>query len=262
MAAGLSPCLLPMRLGQPSEGHVFVVGDLKQAEAMAVAWILAGLGDRMLFDYYHDPSFDIHRWCAANFVYLIDEEDVTKQQRQQGGKLANHSGNYKAGPKVMQRRATQEGYEGFTYRWCKEILERRVNGIPGLRIWWQMVEDTIKETREMKTCFGRRLHFFGRLDDDEVRSAIAFEPQSTVGDVANKMFVELDKSELWHPILTTHDEIVLLTEDRYRDDAAQALIDASNIPLQIRPNVEPLVIPIEIGTGKNWRDLEEWHGNE
>jgi len=238
--------------------HLFVAGDLKQAEAMVVAWILAGLGDKTLYDFYRDPSFDIHRWCAANFVYKIKENEVSKFQRNQGGKLANHSGNYMAGPKVMQRRAIQQGFEGFTYRWCKEILERRIGGIPGLRIWWQKVKDQIQATREMRTCFGRRIHFFGRLDDDELRSAVAFEPQSTVGDVTNKMFVELDKSELWHPILTTHDEIVLLTEERYRDDAARALIEASKIPLQIHPNVEPLIIPIEVGFGSNWKDLEEW----
>lgn len=242
-----------------SPGCSFVKGDLKQAEAMVVAWILKSLGDPMLFDFYHDPSFDIHKWCAANFVYLVPEERVTPIQRQQGGKLANHSGNYMAGPGVMERRALQMGYEGFTFSYCKAVLNRRINGIPGLRVWWSDVERKIKETRTLSTCFGRRLHFFGRLEGEELRSAVAFEPQSTVGDVCNKMFVRLSSIKR-NPILTTHDEIVLEVEDKDVNDAARDMEIASKITLNLRPNVEPLVIPIEIAIGKNWKDTEEWHG--
>ena len=250
--------------GVPSTRHlliadpdcVFVAGDLKQAEAMVVAWILAGLGDRKLYDLYQDPSFDIHRWCAANFVYLIPENDVTKEQRQQGGKLANHSGNYMAGPGVMERRAIQMGYEGFTFRFCKEILARRTNAIPGLRVWWADVERKVKATRTLTTCFGRRIHFFGRLQGEEMRSAVAFEPQSVVADVCNKMFLALSNSDKWIPVLTTHDEVVLNVPKRYADDAAQALIDTSQIPLRLRPGIPDLVIPIEIKRGLNWRDLK------
>ncbi len=237
------------------EGNSFVIGDLKQAEAMVVAWILKSLGDPTVYDLYHNPSFDIHKWCAANFVYLIPEDQVTKTQRQQGGKLANHSGNYMAGPGVMERRALKEGYEGFTYAYCKGVLNRRIAGIPGLRIWWSSVEREIKDSRTLKTCFGRRLHFFGRLEGEELRSAVAFEPQSTVGDICNKMLPVLDK---WNPVLTNQDEIVLEVKDADVNAAAQAMEEASKITLNLRPNVEPLIIPIEICVGKNWKDTEEW----
>lgn len=239
-------------------GYSFVIGDLKQVEAMIVAWILKSLGDPTLYDLYQDPSFDIHKWCAANFVYLIPEDQVTKIQRQQGGKLANHSGNYMAGPGVMERRALKEGYEGFTFQYCKAVLKRRTDGIPGLRVWWSDVERKIKESRTLTTCFGRRLHFFGRLDGEELRSAIAFEPQSVgTGDICNKMLLRLDK---WNPVLTVQDEIVLEVNDKYVNEAAKDMKIASIIPLNLRPNVKPLLVPIEIAIGKNWKDTEEWHG--
>lgn len=247
-------------LYRASKRHVFVKGDLKQAEAMVVAWILKGLGDSTLYDLYHTEGFDIHRWCASNFVYLIPENEISKIQRNQGGKLANHSGNYMAGPGVMEKRARQMGWEGFSYRFCKEILERRKNGIPGLSRWWEEVEKKLQATRTLETCFGRRLQFFGRIEGDELRSAVAFEPQSTVGDVCNKMFIELSRSEKWFPVLTTHDEIVLETLEEDGDEAARAMVDASRISLRIRPNVEELIIPIEIGLGVNWKDTKEWKG--
>lgn len=240
-------------------GNVFVVGDLKQAEAMVVAWLLKSLGDPTLYDLYHNPAFDIHRWCAA-FVYSIIEQSVTYDQRQRG-KLANHSGNYMAGPRVMETKARSDGLKGMTYAVCKEILERRNNAIPGLRMWWADVERKIKQTRMLTTCFGRRLQFFGRLEGEELRSAIAFEPQSTVGDVCNEMFIKLSNhSEHW-PVLTTHDEIVLETPKLYAHKAATRMLEASRIPLALRPNLEPLIIPIEIRIGKNWRDHEEWKPN-
>jgi len=239
-------------------GHVFVIGDLKQAEAMVVAWILKSLGDPLLYDKYKDPSFDIHRWCASRFVYRIPEDQVTKEQRQQGGKLANHSGNYMAGPGVMERRARQMGYDGFGYRECKEILERRTSGIPGLKKWWADVEMQVKSTRMLKTCFGRRLHFFGRLEGDELRSAVAFEPQSTVADVGSKILLEMDALRIGWPVLTTYDEVVVEAQEGDAELVAQAMLKATEIPLSIRSNVEPLIIPIEIAIGKNWKDTEEW----
>jgi len=244
-----------------SPGCLFVKGDLKQVEAMIVAWILKSLGDSTLYDLYQNPSFDIHRWCAANFVYLIPEDQVTPTQRNKGGKLANHSGNYMAGPGVMERRSLQMGLEGFTYQYCKAVLKRRLDGIPGLRVWWSDVERKIKETRTLSTCFGRRLHFFGRLEGEELRSAVAFEPQSVgTGDICNKMLIELAKSDKWFPVMTVQDEIILEAKDEYVDDAARAMLNASKIPLNLRPNVEPLLVPIEIEIGKNWKDMKEWHG--
>lgn len=245
------------------KGNTFVVGDLKQAEAMAVAWLLLSLGDNTLYDLYQNPSFDIHKWCAANFVYCIPESQVTKAQRQQGGKLANHSGNYMAGPGVMERRALQEGYEGFTYAFCKDILQRRTNGIPGLRVWWDDVRRKISSTRMLTTCFGRHLHFLGRLDDEELRSAIAFEPQSTVGDVTNKLFIELanrgkNSTHPYWPVLTTHDEIVLETKKEYAEIVVREYQQLARIPLKLRPNIPELIIPIELAIGPNWGELKEW----
>lgn len=245
-------------LYKAAEQNMFVVGDLKQAEAMVVAWILKAIGDPTLYDLYHREGFDIHRWCAA-MVYGVDEEAVTKSQRQ-GGKLANHSGNYMAGPGVMQKKALSDGIKGFNFKTCKEILAKRSRAIPGLKLWWMDVEEKIKATRTLTTCFDRRLHFFGRLDHEELRSAVAFEPQSIVGDVCNQMFRELSCSDVYWPVLTTHDEIVLETPEKTLDVAVEALIGTSKVVLNIRPNVEPLVIPIEIMVGKNWGELEEWKG--
>lgn len=238
-------------------GNIFVGGDLKQAEAMIVGWILAGLGDTTIYDFYQDPSFDIHKWCAS-IIYEILVSEVTKLQRQQGGKLTNHSGNYMAGPSVMQKHALKDGFKGFDYPTCKRLLEKRLAAIPGLRVWWSDVERRLRATRTLHTCLGRRLQFFGRIEGETLRSAIAFEPQSTCGDVANIMFRKTSRQEHFWPVLTTHDEVILECPIKYAEEAMYALIEASKVTLNIRSNIEPLVIPIEMMIGYNWKDMKEW----
>ncbi len=244
-------------LFKAADGNTFVGGDLKQAEAMIVGWILASLGDKTIYNFYQDPSFDIHKWCAS-IIYEIPVAKVSKLQRQQGGKLTNHSGNYQAGPSVMQKHALKDGFKGFDYPTCKRLLEKRLAAIPGLRVWWSDVERRLRATRTLHTCFGRRLQFFGRIEGETLRSAIAFEPQSTCGDVCNTMFRKVSRQEHFWPVLTTHDEVILECKKKYAEEAAYALIEASKLSLNIRSNIEPLVIPIEMMIGPNWGNMKEW----
>jgi uracil-DNA glycosylase family 4 len=249
-------------LYKADDGNIFVGGDLKQAEAMIVGWILARLGDMTIYDLYQDPNFDIHKWCAA-LIYEIELAQVTKTMRQQGGKLTNHSGNYMAGPGVMQKHALKDGYKGFTYDVCKRLLAKRLKALPGLRVWWSDVERRLRATRTLETCFGRRLHFFGavrggRIDNTALRSAVAFEPQSTCSDVCNVIFRKMDNHEHFWPVLTTHDEVILECPIEYAEEAAYAMVEAAKIPLNISSNVKPLTIPIEMMIGYNWGNMKEW----
>ena len=163
-----------------------------------------------------------------------------------------------AGPGVMQKHALKDGFKGFTYPVCKRLLEKRLAAIPGLRVWWSDVERRLRATRTLHTCLGRRLHFFGRLEGETLRSAIAFEPQSTCGDVCNIMFRKISRQEHYWPVLTTHDEVILETPIKYAKEAAYALVEASKVTLNIRSNIEPLVIPIEMMIGYNWGKMKEW----
>jgi uracil-DNA glycosylase family 4 len=240
------------------EGNVFVKGDLSQAETRVVAHILYRIGDSTLYDLYRDPDFDIHTWMAS-FIFEKDESEISKHEREVG-KLANHSGNYCAGPGVLQKKALKDGLEGIDYRMAQRILEVRHGAIPGLRKWWADVERKLRQTRVLTTCLGRRRIFFGRLDDNSViRDAVAFEPQSTVGDVCNTIFRRLhvkfrELNTPATPILQVHDEVVVECASSMEGDVVKEKRKASIVPLFI--NEEPLIIPIDISVGKNWRDCK------
>jgi len=259
--------------------NVFIVGDLRQAEAMVVAHCLKRVGDPTLYNLFQDKNFDVHTW-AASPIFSCIEDDVTKYQREIG-KLSNHSCNYGAGPKVLQKKALKDGIKGVDYQFAKRIIETRHEQLPGLRKWWKDVERKLRTTRIITTCLGRRRIFFGRLDNATFRDGYADEPQSTVGDVCNIIFRRLYRTFLsWNnldffpaatskslrerfqpkPLIQIHDEVVVCCPKikELIEYVIKSFYEAANIPLYIcGEKEEPLVIPIELKIGMNWKDTEE-----
>lgn len=238
-------------------GMSFVVGDLVQAEAMVVARILCRHKCRYLYDRYKDPKFDIHKW-AASTIFRCKESEIVKIQRDVG-KIANHAGNYCSGPKVVMATATKWGVEGVDYQMAKSIVNSRREALPGLQRWWRSVEATLRGCRTLYTCLGRRRIFFGRVDDNAtVRVAVAFEPQSTIGDVCNIIFRRMAKMLDFPnmPLLQVHDEVVVECMDELVSDVVEKMKGAAMVPLFLNDDMEPLMVPIDIRVGKNWRDLQ------
>ncbi len=241
-------------------GKLLLKGDLKQAESMVVAWRLKALGYPQLRDKYQDPLFDIHRWAAA-FALGIPESAVKKRDRDVF-KIVNHSGNYMSGPGVLVKTGLKHGID-FSYAQAKQLLEKKRIQMPELYRWWNTVAETIKRTRTMTNCFGRQRLFFGRVDEkdnDTIRKAVAWEPQSTIGDLTNTILRRFYEPGFLppecFPVLQVHDEIVLELPEDQLDNCVKAFKEASHVPLLIAP-YDPLVIPIELSCGKNWRDMNE-----
>lgn len=236
------------------EGNVFVKGDLRQAETMVVAHILRRLGDNTLYNKYQDPLFDIHKWGASG-IFEIDESAVVEDQRDIG-KLGNHSGNYMAGPRVLMSEGAKRGVD-VSYELAKRVLSARARDIPGLTIWWRDVDRRIRSSRTLTTCMGRRRLFFGRFDDATLRDAVSWEPQSTVGDVCNRIFKRLSEGlkKGCEPLLQVHDECVVECPERDAEYVVEEMRKAANIVLFVSD--EPLLIPIDVSTGVNWKDCKE-----
>jgi DNA polymerase-1 len=248
------------------KGTVLVKFDLSQAEALAVAELLAKHGDRTLVERYEDPTFDIHVWGAEG-IFECKREDVGEEERDVG-KLGNHSGNYGAGPQVLVSRSIKQelkykGGVGIPLRMARKILEKRHKMIPGLKIWWRAVEKELRDSRMLKTCFGRKRFFFGRLDETTYRSAYAFEPQSTVGDLTNAILIKIERllPKDVHIVLQVHDEGDFEVPLDKVDEVVSLIKECSKIPLQLCPGRPPLIIPVEIKVGETWGTMKEYVEN-
>ena len=240
------------------DGYSLVKCDLRQADTMVVARILCRYGDYTLWNKYAElgSSFDIHPW-AASPIFGLPEAQISKSQRDVG-KISNHSGNYCAGPGVIVTTALKWGVDGVDYQLAKKIIDAKKLMMPGLVKWWKDVEKRVRTTRTLTTCLGRRRYFFGRTDDNTViRDAVAFEPQSTAsGDTCNIIFLRLHQQlkRPSIPILQVHDECVVECPDSCVENVIKLMREVAMIPLFLNKDLDPLIIPLDISVGKNWRD--------
>jgi DNA polymerase-1 len=236
-------------------GRVLLKGDLKQAETMVVGEILDRLGFPQMHDHYQNPDFDVHRWAAA-FTFAKEPANVTKNERNVC-KIRNHSGNYMAGPHVMVKTALKYGVD-IDYAMAKRLLEDHKKQVPGLTTWWYSVEKLLKTTRTLTNCFGRRRVFFGRLDESTTREAVAWEPQSTVGDLNNIILRNLFNSlpAGCFPILQVHDEIVIELPEDMLDTCIKCYREAALVPCFVSGK-HALIIPVELSAGKDWKNTKD-----
>lgn len=233
-----------------NEDEVWIKADLSQAESMAVAWIA---NIRLLIDrFLYDENFDIHRWNGSN-TFGIPEHEVTSKQRSLA-KPGVHGGNYQLGP------GTASLIYGTTYQQAKDSLNAYKNALPGLEVWWAGVDNQLHNKRMLRTRMGRIRQFTGRLDKSTLRSAIAFEPQSTVADIINRalyILLVLLEPTGFRPVLQVHDEIDFIGPKKNLGEAVSIIRNVMEYPIKY-PNVkEPMCIPCDFEIGDNWYDLKD-----
>lgn len=241
-------------------GMSFVKSDGSQAESRVVAW-RARIWD--LIEKFPDPLFDVHKRNAM-MVYVMTEEEYQRDlvlckekgvdSKRQKSKHCGHAANYKGGPFTAVKNAN------VSYQEAKIFIRTYVGKQPELPVWWKEVEDMVCRTREMQTLWGRTRLFTDRLDESLFRSAIAFEPQSTVADLINRAFFMLDhllKPLGAYPLIQCHDEIVVECPRGRESDVIHIMRPLFEYPMFFNGVEQPLSIPAEFGIGDNWYDLEK-----
>lgn len=230
----------------PDRGKRFIDADLSQAEARVVA-ALAEEG--RLQAIFEDAGGDIHKRNAA-MVFEKRVEDITKDERQLAKTLV-HAANYGIGARTFSK------HIGSSEGRARELLNKYYASYPRIKCWHLEVEDQLRKSRILRTPMGRARMFFGRWSPELVRSAIAYVPQSTVGDILNAGLIQAYNNlpPEWDCALQVHDNVVL-----------QVPIEAANMHIykfikhyferSITINRTKLTIPVEIKTGDNWANMK------
>lgn len=220
--------------------------DYIQAEAVVVAFLTR---DQYLKDILLSGK-DLHAYTAAS-MYGIPVENIHKDSNERKvGKTIRHAVNYSAGPKVVAERL------GIQLNEAKRLLDLYLSVNPLLVRWQQSVKQTVQSTKTLTTPLGRKRRFFARDDDGLYRSAYAYIPQSSVGDLLNMAMVEIyEKEPEFLPLLLQlHDAVYIeveATED-YILRAIKRLRELMLIPLEV--NGEIMTIDVDFSVGPTWGD--------
>lgn len=264
----------------PDEGMYFGYADLERAESLVVAHLA---NDPLMLE-HHRPGADAHRLLAAK-LFDVSEDDVTKEQRYLG-KQTRHAGNYMQGPETMKQNINQKANLtgiSVTYADCDRFIKlyRKLNIY--LEQWWKEVERDLWASRKLFNLLGRQRIFYDHIGAI-VPEAVAYVPQSTVGDVLNcglnalhgkvtdlsrgrMLLTDAEIKDLSDTLINdwgfqmlnqVHDAVGYQAPHEHQFEVNQAIRTLLSVTLLSPKTYEEFVIPVEIANGPNWGDVKVW----
>lgn len=184
-------------------------------------------------------------------------------------KRLGHATNYRGSAWQLARilRIIQDLIEDFQRRYIKAFK---------INLWHNDVARRLQTTGELTTLLGNRRQFFGRLFDEQtLKEAIAYEPQSVVGQLLNlgmyRVYVQRVPLRL-QLLAQVHDAILVQYPAHLEAKILPQVQALMNIPLSVEYNgvVRTTTIPNEAAVGWNWAKhtdsnpdgLKKWTGHD
>ena len=231
----------------PTPGHIFINGDLEQAEARLVA----ALAQELVLLNHFEQHEDVYRWLAGQFRGVDPKKMEKKDPWRQIFKQVAHASHYGMQKnKLVDLLAEQGIYIGA--REAQGFIDWYHRTCPNIRsVFHAEVEYRIRTTRKLTNLLGRERLFFGLIDDEMFRKGYAYIPQGTVSDVIKIAMKRLHGR--WPVVQEGHDSLLLevLRED---EAAATADLDAA-LTYTLKVKGYELTIPREIKTAESWGGL-------
>ena len=180
----------------PDPGYVIAYNDLERAESFVVAKIT---GDRVMLD-HHLPGKNAHRLLGATLFDKAPEE--LNDDEYYLSKKTRHAGNYMQGHITFMNNVNKEADKTgviLDTKTAKRLIGTYREMHVGLGRWWDAVKYKLKQDRTLHNLYGRPRVFYGRIDA-ELPKAVAFAPQSTVGDCMNYGILNLWNAGVAKPV--------------------------------------------------------------
>lgn len=253
-------------------GYVFVNLDGEQADSRnvgAVCW--------NLFHDSHGPEFaggyldacesgDLHTTVCRMAWQGLDWGDDPSGWRavadviayradsyRQLAKKLGHGSNYYGTPRTMAKHAKVQTSI------IEEFQHSYFEAFPAIKLWHEWVKNQLRSRSFLTTMLGRRRSFFGRAFDDEtLREAIAFEPQSLTADE-----IDLGMLAMWRGakrfdaqlLAQVHDSTLWQVPIERVDEFVPWALATKRVPIKLVAGRE-FAIPIEAKVGFNWGDFD------
>jgi uracil-DNA glycosylase family 4 len=229
------------KLFLPDPGKTFFDIDLDSADLRIVAW-----------EAEIQEMKDMLAEGKKVYVEVMKEyhknPNMTKHDRQyKVFKGLCHGTNYLGSSKGLAERLGLLVHE-------VEVIQKWYFGkFPRLKKWHNELKDQVLKRRMVENIFGYRCYFFDRVEGTVFNQAVAWIPQSTVGCLINRAYVNIhEQHKDIEVLLQVHDSLAGQFDTRIKDDAMRRIVAAAEIPL---PYDDPCTIPVGIVTSDNsWGD--------
>lgn len=170
--------------------------------------------------------------------------------RRNGKIMVTGNSNYLGQERTMAMHASIE------VKVAEDFQARYFKAFPGIKKWQLHKIAEVQRTGRLTTPFGRRRVFWGRLSDDSVlREAIAYEPQSMVGEITAIVAVRLHRMKEVKLLADGHDSVIFQVHKDLVDSVLPRVQDALKVTVpvtDIKGVVRDLTIPWDGSWGYNW----------
>lgn len=254
--------------------------DLEQADARNVGAICWNLfvhqyGEAFAGSYLDAcESGDLHtRVCKSAWTTLDWGDDSSKWRAiadlvayrgktyRDLAKPLGHGTNFYGLPPTMARhtKVDKSLIEDFQRRYFAEFPCIGVYDKKDLTTdcWHNRVRRQLKDSASLTTLLGRRRFFFGRhYDDETLRAAIAYEPQSLTADEIDAGIQKLWRANKVQLLVQVHDSILFQYPAELEDEIIPWALDALRTTIILEKGRE-FTVPTEAKVGWNWGDVSE-----
>lgn len=177
----------------------------------------------------------------------------------QASKKANHGLNFREGFKTFALKNEMEERE------ARQIVDLyRKKAYPRLTDWYAELDETIRKTRTLENCFGRKVYFQGALNDETFRAATSFIPQSTTFDVCGRamdLYSNDDSSDFAPAFMVAQVHDSIIWDYRSSDFSAMARfaqkIAFDYMAPELSYHGESYKLDVTLKAGLSWGDLHE-----
>ena len=228
--------------------------DKDQAESRAVAYISGDLAYIQACN-----SGDLHTtvcrmvWPKLGWTGdLAKDKEIAEQpfyrhfSYRDMAKRGGHGTNYYGTPFTMAKHLKVEP------KLMENFQAEYFRAFPGIKAWHHRVAQQIQTKGYLITALGRKRNFLGRrFDDSTLREAIAFEPQSIVGELLNLFLYRVWRSNLPVEILGQIHDAILVQYPKELEDAVVPKIIALG-KTEVYFPCGTMIIPVSAATGWNW----------
>jgi uracil-DNA glycosylase family 4 len=237
------------------DGMVFGYFDLSQAEARVVGWRAGITKWQHQFEKARmDGIYDCHRALASDMfkvpydaVPTYDHDDKDKPTIRYIAKRCRHGLNYR-----MERYKLSE-VTGLSYNEANRNFIIYHSTTPELEKWWDIEERNFRKHKEVYNALGRRFKVIQRIDDEVLKSIVAFYPQSTIGDKITQVWYQSESDDGWpddaRVAIDVHDNLVCIASPATIKSALKIMCKYAEQPIPVRNvftgKIDELIIPAE-----------------